>query len=138
MKRTGIWLDKKKALIVEINQEKEAMKIIYSDIENFNVTANKHKGGAQEIVKDRKFLEREKNQFKTYFKDIAAEIDDTDALVIFGPAKTYEKFAKELNDNHVELSSKIKGVSKVDSMTDNQVKAWVRDFFKADLITLIR
>lgn len=132
MKHTGIWLDKKKALIVEINQEKEAMKIIYFNIENFKVTAIKHKGGAQEIVKDRKFLEREKNQFKTYFKDIAAEVEETDALVIFGPAETYEKFAKELYDNHVKLSTKIKGVSKVDSMTDNQVKAWVRDFFKVN------
>lgn len=132
MKNTGVWLDKKKALIVEIYQEKEDMKVIYSDIEDYNITANKHKGGSQEIVQDRKFLEREKNQFKAYFQDIAAEIGDTDALVIFGPAETYEKFAKELNDNHDDLSAKIKGVSKVDSMTDNQVKAWARDFFKVN------
>lgn len=60
----------------------------------------------------------------------ASEVEDTDALVIFGPAGTYEKFAKELNESYANISEKIKGIQKVDSMTDNQVKAWVRDFFK--------
>lgn len=132
MKHTGIWLDQKKAIIVTISQELEDMKVIYSDIEDYNNIANKHQGGAQEIVEDKKFLERKKNQFKTYFKDIAAEIENADALVIFGPAKTYEKFAKELSENYHLLSLKIKGIHKVDSMTDNQVKAWVRDFFKSN------
>ncbi len=131
MKNTGIWLDKSRALIVNIENDKETMKIIHSDIDNYNVTANRHIGGAKEIVKDIKYLEREKQQFKSYFKDITQEINDTDALVIFGPAETYEKFAKELGENHKNISGKIKGIKRADSMTDNQVVAWVRDFFEA-------
>jgi len=41
------------------------------------------------------------------------------------------KFSEELHKNHKPLSTKIKGVKKADSMTENQVKAWVRDFFKS-------
>ncbi|AXP82279.1 hypothetical protein CJ739_3217 [Mariniflexile rhizosphaerae] len=131
MKSTGIWLDKSRALIVNIENNEETMKIIHSDIDNYNVTANRHIGGAKEIVKDVKYLEREKQQFKSYFKDIVQEINNTDALVIFGPAETYKKFAKELEENHKNISVKIKGKRKTDSMTDNQVIAWVRDFFES-------
>lgn len=131
MKNTGIWLDKKRALIVTIENDKETMKIIDSDMDNYNVTANRHIGGAKEIVKDVKYLEREKHQFKLYFKDITQAIENANAIVIFGPAETYEKFVKELEENHKEISAKIKGVRKADSMTDNQVVAWVRDFFES-------
>lgn len=129
MKNTGIWLDKKKAFIVDLENNTETVKIIESNIESFNVTSNKHLGGSQEIAKDSKYLEREKQQFKTYFNNIAQEVKDADALVIFGPAETYEKFAKELGEHHKALGEKIKGIRRADSMTDNQVVAWVRDFF---------
>ena len=87
------------------------------------------KGGPQDVVQDSKFLERERHQIKTYFNTITSKIKDADALVIFGPAETGEKFSKFLHEHYNELSTKLKGVRKADSMTNNQVKAWVRDFF---------
>lgn len=132
MKNTGIWLDRKRALIVNLNKNEETVKIVHSDIDNFNITANKYVGGAKEIVKDREYLEREKHQFKGYFRDIIQELNDRDALVIFGPAETFEKFAKELEEHHKHISTKIKGIRRADSMTENQVIAWVRDFFESN------
>jgi stalled ribosome rescue protein Dom34 len=131
MKNTGVWLDKNKAIIVTIEDDKEMMETILSNMDNYNVTANRHIGGAQEIVQDITYLEKEKHQFKAYFKDIIASIEETDALVLFGPAETNEKFAKALQEHHKDISIKIQGVKKADSMTDNQVKALVRDFFKS-------
>lgn len=134
MKQTGIWLDKNKALIVTLENENETLQIIESNIEHYHPhggSGTRFKGGPQDVVQDSKYLEREKHQLKEYFKTIASEIKDTNALVIFGPAETNEKFNKELHDNYNNLSKKIKGVEKADSMTDNQVKAWVRDFFKS-------
>lgn len=130
MKHTGIWLDKKKAIIVTLQNDKEEIHTIQSDINDFHVTANRFIGGALEEVQDSKYLNREKQQFKTYFKDITEEIEDTDALVIFGPAETYREFANELSKSYKKLSNKVKGVKNADSMTENQVKAWVKDFFK--------
>lgn len=129
MKNTGIWLDKKKAVIVTIENGKEMLQTIDSAIENYNVTANRHVGGAQEIVKDVKYLEREKHQLKAYFKDITQQLKKSDALVLFGPAETSRKFAKELEENYKSISIKVKAVQKADSMTDNQIKAWVKEFF---------
>jgi len=133
MKQTGIWLDKEKAHIITIENGTETLNIVNSNIEHFHPhggSGTRLKGGPQDVVQDSKYLKREKHQLKQYFRDIASQIKDTNALVIFGPAGTNEKFSKELYENYNSLSAKIKGVKKADSMTDNQVKAWVRDFFK--------
>ena len=132
MKKIGIWIDKEKAHIVVLANDHEKMHTFYSNVETFRPkggSGTKFKGGPQDVVQDNKYLEREKHQLKQYFKNIALEIKQTDALVIFGPAETNEKFNKELHENFSNLSTKIKGVKKADSMTDNQVKAWVKDFF---------
>ena len=61
---------------------------------------------------------------------MANAIKDADAIALFGPADTNEKFGKDLKENHKELATKLKTVTKADSMTENQVKALVREFFK--------
>tara|TARA_R110002073_G_scaffold13377_2_gene57132 strand:- start:1316 stop:1723 length:408 start_codon:yes stop_codon:yes gene_type:complete len=134
MKKTGIWLDKDKALIVTLENDKETLNTVMSYVEHYRPhggSGTRFKGGPQDVVQDSKYLDREKQQLKQYYKSLASKIKDTDALVIFGPADTNEKFSKELHKNHKPLSTKIKGVKKADSMTENQVKAWVRDFFKS-------
>ncbi len=135
MKQTGIWLDKDKAYIVSLENENETFETVSSNIEHYNIhggSGTRLKGGPQDVVQDSKYLEREKQQLKHYFKAIVSQINKTDALVIFGPAETYEKFSKELHENYNSLSTKIKGLEKADSMSDNQVKALVRDFFKSN------
>ncbi|RNC87752.1 MAG: hypothetical protein ED556_00760 [Winogradskyella sp.] len=134
MKKTGIWLDKDKAIIVTIEHENESLEQVPSNIEHFHIhggSGTRFKGGPQDVVQDKKYLEREKNQIKAYFKTIVSKVNDTDALVIFGPAEMNEKLNKELKDNFKDLGAKVKDVKKVDSMTDNQIKAWVRDFFRS-------
>ncbi|WP_138433217.1 hypothetical protein [Winogradskyella algicola] len=133
MKYTGVWIDKDKAHIVTIDNGKESFSTISSEIEHFKAkggSGQRFKSGPQDVTKDSKFLEREKQQFKKYFKNIVEEIKDTDSLVIFGPAGTNEKFKKELDKNYNALNTKVKDVVKTDSMTNNQIIAWVRDYFK--------
>jgi len=132
MKNIGVWLDKEKALVVTVENGKEKFVTIPSNIEHFHVgggSGTRFKGGPQDVVQDSKYLEKEKHQFKTYFKNIVSEIKDADAIAIFGPAQSNEKFEKELSENYSDLKAKIKGVEKADSMTDNQFTALVRDFF---------
>jgi len=130
MKNTGIWLDKEKAFIVTLENNKENFVVIESNIENYKITANRSIGGANEIAKDSKYLEREKHQFKSYFKEIVSEIKNIDALIIFGPAETYRKFKKELEEHYKNINDKVRLVQKADSMTKNQIIAQVKDSFK--------
>ena len=105
MKNLGIWIDKGKARIIKFNDELVQFSTIKSDIDNYHITANKTLGGALEVVKDRKFLEREKHQIKSFFKAIIPEIGDANAIVIFGPAQMRDKFKKELDENYKRISS---------------------------------
>lgn len=132
MKKTGVWIDKEKAHIITLENDKENILTVFSEVENFHITSNQFLGGSQEILADKKILEREKNQLKTYFKEIASHLMDADVIVIFGPAETGVRFRKELQENYRDLSTKIKGVEKADSMTENQVKAWVREYFQSN------
>lgn len=134
MKKIGIWLDKEKAHVVTLNNDIEQFTTLLSDLEFFNPTGGsgtKQKGGPQDVVQDSKYLEREKHQLKKYFDKIAEEISEADILVLFGPAQTAEELRKELELSHPQIAAKIKTVIKIDSMTNNQVTALVRDFYKS-------
>ena len=132
MKNIGIWLDKEKAYVVTIENENETLERVPSNIEDYHIyggSGTRFKGGPQDVVQDSKYLEREKHQTKNYFKELVSRVKEADALAIFGPAETYEKFKKELEDSYQELNQKVKTVQRANSMTNNQVKALVRDFF---------
>jgi len=134
MKKIGVWLDKEKAHIVYLENSNEKMETIISEVENFRPvggSGTRFKGGPQDVIQDSKFSDREKHQLKRYFKRIAETIKEADAIALFGPADTNLKLKKELSENYSLLAKKIKTVEKADSMTNNQVKALVRNFFNS-------
>ena len=133
MKNIGIWMDKEKAYIINVKENNEEMTTIFSEIEDYRIhggSGTRMKGGPQDVVQDSKFLEREKHQFKSYFKKIIPHIKNSDTIVIYGPAEAGEKFKKEIDENYRDLSKKVKAVLKSDSLTENQTKALIRDYFK--------
>ena len=136
MKNIGIWIDKEKAHVVSLENNKENLITLQSEIENYHPAGGsgskgtKNRWGPQDVVQDSKFLEREKHQLKNYFKKIAEVISDADAIAIFGPSNTNLKLKKTLSVDYKHLANKIKAVEKADSMTNNQLKALVKKFFK--------
>lgn len=134
LKKTGIWLDKDKAIIVNLYNGDISLNTILSGIDHFHVqggSGSRKKGGPQDVVHDSKYLEREKHQIKKYFHHIISEIKDAKAIVIFGPGETCNKFNKIIHSNYKDISKKVKDVVKADSMTKRQVKAWVKNFYKS-------
>ncbi len=133
MKNIGIWMDIQKAHIVTSTEEGEQMKTLFSEVEDYHPkggSGTRLKGGPQDVVQDSKYLERKKNQMRAYFNALADVLKDADSIALFGPSDTAEKFKKELLENQKTLADKIKTVGRTDSMTDNQVKALVRNYFK--------
>jgi stalled ribosome rescue protein Dom34 len=136
MKKTGIWIDKNEAVIVSLEKGKEATVIIPSNIEHFNVrggSGTRLKGGPQDVVQDSKYLEREKHQFRNYFSEVVSHIADANAIAIFGPAGTNDKLKKELEQSYKEVNQKVVAVIKADSMTENQIRALIRDYFDSNV-----
>ena len=74
----GIWLDKEKAHIVTITGESEKFETLRSEIEVFRPKGGSGtksaKWGPQDVVQDSKYLEREKHQHKSYFKNLVKRI----------------------------------------------------------------
>ena len=134
MKHIGIWMDKEKAQIVRLHEEAEEFETLYSNLDFFKPSGGSRtrsaKWGPQDVVHDSKYLAKEKQQLKTYFNNLADAIGDADAIALFGPADTNQKFKKDLERNHKALAKKLKAITKTDSMTENQVKALVRDYFR--------
>ncbi len=132
MKNIGIWIDKKEAKIVSIENGQEQLNTIASQVEDFQPSGGsgtRMKGGPQDVVQDSKFLERERHQLADYFKEVVSNIQDAKSIVIFGPAQTGQKLHKEIHEKHTALKDKVNPVEKADNMTDNQIKAWVREYF---------
>ena len=135
MKNVGIWIDKRKAKIVSLVDGKESLDTIVSDVEEFHVgggSGSRSKGVQQDVVQDNKYLEREKHQLAEFFKDIGICIADADAIVIFGPAQTGEKLYNELLEKYSQFNHKKLSVEKADNMTDNQIMAWVKNYYNSD------
>lgn len=134
MKNIGIWIDKEKSHIVYLSDSGEKLETVFSEIEFFNRTgtggSRTKTGSTQNITHESTYTEREKSQLKAYFTSLANAVKDADAIALFGPSNTNEKFSKYLKEHHIPLALKVKTVAKADSMTENQVKALVRDFFK--------
>jgi hypothetical protein len=131
--KVGIWIDKRSAKIISIENGGELRTTIKSNLEEYHPkggSGTKMKGGPQDVVQDSKFLERKKHQLKAYFNKVITSLPDVDTFVVFGPSQTGQKFADELFNSHKDLYSKIRGVETADSMTDNQLKAWVKQYFE--------
>lgn len=132
MKNIGIWMDKEKAKIVVLQDGREHFETVYSEMDFFNPkggSGSKTKWGPQDVVQDSKYLEREKHQMRNYFNNLLPILKDAAGIAIYGPAEIFEKFKAELEENHKDISKKVKIAAKKDSMTDNQIRALIRDFF---------
>ena len=136
MKKIGVWLDKRMAYIISIdNDGKEQTCTVFSKtddhIELKKAFRDKVKQGPKEIIKDRKLIEYDKQALKDYFKEININLKGADSLVVFGPAEIPKKFIAELKSINLELYNKVLDVLKADSMTANQTTALIRDYYSA-------
>ncbi|WP_369765986.1 hypothetical protein [Flavobacterium sp. WC2429] len=132
-KQTGIWIDSTKAIIVTLNDGKEFICEIQSNLEN-KVYHDKEgdKGsfqGNQHINSDKTFEERKKHQMNNFLKDVVNSVQESDELYLFGPAETKIKLQQKINDDKLTSNGKLKSVETSDNMTSNQIVAKVKKFY---------
>jgi hypothetical protein len=132
-KQTGIWIDSTKAVIVTLNDGKEFVCEVQSDLEN-KVYHDKEgdKGsfqGNQHIDSDKTFEERKKHQMNNFLKNVASSVDGSDELYLFGPAETKNKLQQKIKEDKSAKAGKSLTVETSDNMTSNQIVAKVKQFY---------
>lgn len=127
----GLWVDHRKAVIVTIEDQKETVQIILSNMEKHtrfssgahSDTANDVNGSTAEDMRDRQFDQH----LGKYYSDVAYNIREADSILLFGPGEAKIEFAAYLK--HEKLDDKIAAVDTVDKMTDRQISAKVHDYY---------
>ena len=134
MKKVGVWLDKRVAYIFfEEDNGKEGIRTVFSKTEEREETIKAYrdrtKHGATEKLSDKKLLEFEKNELNLFFTEIVNHLLDADEIVLFGPSLTAERLYKRLEVQNPLLLAKVKDVIKADSMTKNQIRALIKNYY---------
>lgn len=131
-KQTGIWLDHEKALVVTLVESGYTLKIIESDIitrERVDGETRKYGRFGDQSLNHEKHKERRiEKQVSNFLHHLLREIKEVDELVLFGPANMKKEFEKHILKDPT-LASKLKAVVSADSMSNNQMVAWVKNFY---------
>ena len=131
-KQTGIWIDTKKAVIVFLEGSTHTIKTIHSNIESRERIAGETKWftrfGNQFLNFEKRKKNRRANEISDYLKKLVNEINVSDELVLFGPAAMKSELEKAIwkDTTHTPV---IRAVETADSMTENQIVAWVKHYF---------
>ena len=131
-KKVGIWLDSEKAYIISLINGREKLEKIESNVESRVRYEGEKKSfsriGGQLVNPQKKKTKRKKHQLQSYYQNILKKTKDAGDIYIFGPAEAKTGLNKEYS-KHKELQSKVLRVENSGKLTENQMKAQVREVF---------
>lgn len=130
--QTGIWMDSRKAFIIQLKNDDWGLQQLNSKIEEVHAlggSRGKTAWGPTEKVSESKFLARRLQQEKMYFNRLFALVKNTETFLLFGPGETKNGFAKYVEQQSAPGVNIV--VKTADSMSSNQMVAFVRDHFSS-------
>jgi hypothetical protein len=132
-KRVGVWIDHAEAVVVTLINGQEKTERVRSHAEGHLRLSGGARArspyGPQDIASERKMQERRMHQLQRFYRDVAGAIRDADRIFILGPGEAKLEFEKQLRKSK-ELSAKLGAVETADRMTEAQMAATVRAFYK--------
>jgi len=128
----GVWLDGSKAVLVTVKGQESKVTTIPSGV----VTRERIEGEGNETGRfGNQFVEGDKSKEhrveameNKYLNKVFKRVSDADQLVVFGPAEMKNKFEKLYESEHGPKPN-LRGVEPADLMTENQIAAYVREFY---------
>jgi hypothetical protein len=129
MKTTvGVWIDHRKAIIVAVSDQGQAIKLIRSQVEKQpRRSGDSPLKGAyepQQVPADDRRQRVFSGQLSLYYNAVIACLRDAEAILLFGPGDAKGELKKQLESNR--LGERIISIETVDKMTDRQIAAKVR------------
>ena len=119
--RLGIWMDHSNAHLMEFSMSSMEVKTINSTFT--------HQVKEETLEKSEKGMHnKEQHQQADYYKHLGEIIRNYKEVILFGPTDAKSELLNILKADH--LFEKIKmDVKQTDKMSENQQKAFVRDYF---------
>jgi stalled ribosome rescue protein Dom34 len=136
-KQAGVWIATKKAVIIFPKKNSSDIKIVDSSIEGRERVAGEKKLGKSSRFEiqfsnfETKKENRKIHEVQNYFKEVVNEIKDADEVVLFGPAEMKTELEKFILNESLQ-GPVIKRVETAESMTQNQMVAWVKKFYQTN------
>jgi stalled ribosome rescue protein Dom34 len=133
MKKTvGLWIDHRKTIAVFVTDKGEEIKEISSNIEKqlrrSDVSRFRTQYEPLQVPADDKREKALKGHLKSYYDEIVSIIRDAESILIFGPGEAKHELKKHLEKH--KLASRIAGIQSGDRMTERQIAARVRQYFR--------
>lgn len=130
--KTGIWIDHRKAVIIMLSAKGEELLEIASNIEKH---PGRSEGGrptapyeAQLVRADDSRERKFAGQLNQYYTEVATAFGAAESLLIFGPGEAKGELKRHLEN--AKPGKIIIAVETADKMTDRQIAAKVREYFK--------
>ena len=121
---SGIWIDHKEAFIVFAGtKEAPPAELGVDQHVKFSGHDRGHEGSD-----DDKHGRRRENEFVKFYDEVITHVSDAESILLFGPGEAKGELEKRLGEKG--LAKRIVGVETVDTMTDKQIVAKVREHYE--------
>lgn len=129
--KAGVWIDHRKAVVVQISDNGEETRQINSDVVRPFASAggpgSKQPDRRQGFVAESTLEHTFKNQLNTFYDAVLTSLRDADSILIIGPGEAKGEFQKRLKSK--KFPAHVVELEAADKMTDRQITALVRQHF---------
>jgi len=133
-KKTGIWIDGSKAIIVHFKESEATVKEIISDLEGVffrdGQPIKTNFSGGNNDSHEKRLEERKKNMTRKFLKNVSEELQHRDELFILGPGEMRTRLSKFLETEYKTFRDKIKGVESSNARREQQIIEKMKSFFQ--------
>jgi hypothetical protein len=131
-KVAGLWIDRKKAVIVVATDKGDEIKVIVSNVDKQLGRSEGVRSTTpyepQLVPADDRRERRLTGQLNIYYDSVVACIQDAEEVLLFGPGEAKDELKKRIVRN--KRGVRVIGVQAAEKMTDRQVSAKVRHYFE--------
>ncbi|HLP64458.1 hypothetical protein [Flavobacterium sp.] len=116
--KIAVWIDHNSAHLMELKSEPFEVKTIESNFDKNTIAHHNEKS----------MYSKEQHLMEQYYKKLVKVIRKYDSVVLFGPTDAKSELFNIIKTDHLLNNVQVE-VVQTDKMTENQVNAFVRNYF---------
>jgi stalled ribosome rescue protein Dom34 len=125
----GLWIDHKQAYLIWYDRKK--VEVIPSDVEpRTHFSGGTRIGGSynQGVDSELRYNDRYQHQLSKFYARVIEILKTADSILIMGPGEAKLELEKII-EKRKSLRARLRKIETADKMTENQMIAYVREFF---------